>query len=227
MSDNGCEKTHEITGELALGVATGQERAEAVRHLEGCAGCRREIGELGDLLDALMLLAPERQPPVGFESRVVAGVTERRGPRRWRRLTAYALAAAVAAAATGIGAYLVTEQDRTVAAHFRTALERAGGRYLGVEFLHGPGGDRAGHVFVYRGDTSWAFMVPASGSGDAFRAEVLTGDGRTLDAGTIDVRQGGAGVVLPVDLAEVETIRLRPAGEGPPLEAQMPEPPAS
>lgn len=228
MSDNGCEATHEVTAELALGLATGEERAAAVRHVEGCAGCRREVRELGDLLDGLMLLAPEREPPVGFESRVVTAVTQDRRRPRWRRILAYAVAAAVAAAATGVGAYVVTEQDRTVAAQFRTALERAGGQYFGVEFLDEVGGERAGHVFVYRGDPSWAFVVPSAEVSGRFHVEVITREGPTLSAGTIEVAadEGGAGLVLPVDLAAVERIRLVPDGDGTPLEAHMPEPPA-
>lgn len=227
MSENGCDVTRELTAELALGVAAGEERARTVRHLDGCAGCRRDVAELGDLVDALMLLAPEREPPVGFESRVVAAVTGRRRRPRWRRVLAYAVAATLAAAATGVGAYLVTEQDRTVAAQYRTALERAGGRYFGVEFLQESGGGRAGHVFVYRGRPSWAFVVLPPERAGSFHVEVVTREGETLDAGTIDMTAGenGVGVVLPADLAALETIRLLPDGGDAPLEAHLPAPP--
>lgn len=229
MSGNGCESTHEVTAELALGVAAGERRARAVRHLEGCAACRREVAELDDVVDTVMLLAPEREPPVGFESRVVAAVTRRRRGAGWRRVLAYAVAATLAAAATGVGAYVVTEQDRTVAAQFRTALERAGGRYFGVEFLHGPGGERAGHVFVYRGDPSWAFAVLPAERAGGFDVEVVTRAGRRLEAGTIEItsERNAAGVVLPADLADLESIHLVPQDGGSPLEAHLPAPPAS
>lgn len=227
MSGNGCEETHEVVAELALGVAAGEERARAVRHLEGCVGCRREVAELGDVLDAVMLLAPEREPPVGFESRVVAAVTGPRRSGRWRRVVTYAVAATMAAAAAGVGTYLATEQDRNVAAQFRAALERAGGRYFGVEFLDESGGARVGHVFVYRGEPSWAFVVLPPERAGVFEVEVATRDGRTLAAGEIEItaEANAAGLVLPADLAELASIRLVQEGGGPPLEAHLPAPP--
>ncbi|HEX6263153.1 MAG TPA: hypothetical protein VF097_09935 [Actinomycetota bacterium] len=227
MGENGCELTHGIAAELALGVALGEERDRALRHVEECASCRRGLVELGELVDELMLLAPEREPPVGFESRVVSSATQDRRPPRWRRFVASVAAAAIAAAATGTAAHVLTRDERTVAAQFRTALTRAGGQYFGVEFLHEEGGGRAGHVFVYRGDVSWAFVVPSGELPGSFRVEMTTRDGRTLEAGGIDPagEGGGAGLVLPVDLEVIESIRLIPVGGGDALEAHMPEPP--
>ena len=38
-----CEQTRRLAAELALGIADGAERAEALHHLAGCAECRRAV----------------------------------------------------------------------------------------------------------------------------------------------------------------------------------------
>ena len=67
-----CEHTRQLAAELALGIADGADRARALQHLGECAECRRAVEELSGVTDELLMLAPERQPPVGFESRVLA-----------------------------------------------------------------------------------------------------------------------------------------------------------
>jgi hypothetical protein len=224
MTDRDCDPTRELMAELALGVAAGDERARAVQHLEGCAECRREAAGHGDVLDELLLLASDLESPLGFDSRVLDAVGARRRTAWWRRALAHVAVAVLAASATGVGAYLATREDRALAGQLRVALERANGRYLGVEILHASGGDRAGHVFVYRGELSWAFAVVPPDRAGEFAVEVVTRDGEVLDAGTIHPtpEANGAGIVLPVDLADVETIRLLPESGAAPLEAAMP-----
>src|SRR4051795_797936 len=78
-----CEHTRALTAELALGIADGADRAQALRHLAECANCRRELEQLSAVADELLMLAPERQPAAGFESRVLARLEPAppRGPR--------------------------------------------------------------------------------------------------------------------------------------------------
>ena len=45
-ADLPCEDVRELAPELALGLLTGEERAEALAHLEGCDGCRAEVASL-------------------------------------------------------------------------------------------------------------------------------------------------------------------------------------
>jgi hypothetical protein len=72
----GCEQVRELAPELALGIAEGEERDAALRHLSGCSGCRQLVSELSSVGDELLQLAPAHDPPAGFESRVLAGLTE-------------------------------------------------------------------------------------------------------------------------------------------------------
>lgn len=72
-----CTRLHELAPELALGVLTGEERAEARKHLATCADCREYVLELTSVGDGLLALVPGAEPPVGFEDRVLSrmGIT--------------------------------------------------------------------------------------------------------------------------------------------------------
>jgi anti-sigma factor RsiW len=64
--------------ELALGLLTGAERAEAVAHLHECAAYRAEVARLTDVADALRDLTAA-EPPAGFETRVLARLADTDG----------------------------------------------------------------------------------------------------------------------------------------------------
>jgi hypothetical protein len=92
----GCEQAREAAPELALGVLGGAERAEVLIHLGHCPPCQAYVAELTEAADALPLVAPEQEPPIGFEDRVLArlGVGRRSHRRRWAASIAVAAAAA-------------------------------------------------------------------------------------------------------------------------------------
>src|SRR5689334_25223691 len=100
-----CEQTRSLAAELALGIADGAERAQVLEHLAGCAECRRAVAELSEVTDELLLRAPEREPPVGFESRVLARLEEPQPVTRRRRRARRAL---FALAPAPVGAVLAT-----------------------------------------------------------------------------------------------------------------------
>src|SRR5215475_1019167 len=66
-----CEQVRPFLAELATGATAGHERAQALRHLVGCAECREELIELSRVADDLLLLVPQREPPPGFEEAVL------------------------------------------------------------------------------------------------------------------------------------------------------------
>src|SRR5262245_26309021 len=67
-----CAATRELMPGLAAGVAPEEDRAAAARHLAGCPDCRRELESIAYVVDELLPLAPDREPPPGFEARVLA-----------------------------------------------------------------------------------------------------------------------------------------------------------
>ena len=71
--DPRCHETREMAADLALGIVYGEERGRALQHLADCPDCRAEVEKYSDLADELLLLAPQREAPVGFESRVNLG----------------------------------------------------------------------------------------------------------------------------------------------------------
>jgi len=97
MSILTCSQVRELAPELALGVLGGAERAEAITHVNECARCQAYVIELTEAADALPLLTAEREPPAGFEDRVLERIRagRRRARRRWWG-SAVAIAAAVA-----------------------------------------------------------------------------------------------------------------------------------
>jgi hypothetical protein len=233
MTDNPAhQETRALAAELAMDVATGVERGRALAHLEVCRECRSLVGDMAEAKDEVLLLAPEREPSAGFESRTLTHLARLSRPTRaprWRRILSLSVAASVAAAAGVGGAWLATRSDRQAAALFRTALERADGTYLGVEVLRRPDGTRVGHLAVYLGRPSWIFAVLDEGSPvGTFDVEIVgpSGDRRPAGALTIETDRRGAGLVLPPGLERVAAVVLVPRGGGDPLEGRLPTPPS-
>ncbi len=69
-----CGESEAWGAELALGLLSGPERAIGISHVAECPTCREQVDELARVADRLLLLAPEAEPPAGFESRVLAAV---------------------------------------------------------------------------------------------------------------------------------------------------------
>jgi hypothetical protein len=74
MAEMSCEVSQSLIPEIALGVLHGRERAEALAHIEHCPACQHELLLMGDLADRLVELTPSAEPPVGFETRVLAAL---------------------------------------------------------------------------------------------------------------------------------------------------------
>jgi hypothetical protein len=223
-----CEDTREIAAELALGIADGAERARALHHLAGCADCRRAVEELSAVADELLILAPEREPPAGFESHVLARLApapeKPRRARRLRRVLAPVAAAAAAALAAAAVVLHATNDDRRLAAHYRATLSAAHGSSFDAARLFAPGRVRAGVVYTYRGTPSWVFVaIYRPYRSTAYTVELVTADGRRvpLPSLRLDLRTGTGGQAIPVDLQSVSTVRLVGAERGDVLEAAL------
>jgi hypothetical protein len=222
-----CEETRQLVAELALGIADGADRARALRHLAECAECRRELAELSEVADELLMLAPEREPPVGFESRVLALVQPPRQPRRrrWRRGLAVLAPAAVAAALATTIVLGATGEDRRLAEDYRATLATAHGSYFEAAPLRAPANAPAGVVYGYRGTPSWIFVaVDRPYRSNSYSVELALTSGRRLPLPSfrIDSRTGSAGQAIPVDLHGVSAVLLIGGTRGEVLQAELP-----
>ena len=63
-----CEGRRPELAELALGTLDGRDRATLLAHVQTCPACEAELDELSALADQLLEVAPEAEPPVGFET---------------------------------------------------------------------------------------------------------------------------------------------------------------
>ncbi len=114
-----CAEIAPALPELALGVLTGRDRVVALAHTESCSPCADELEQLARAADAVVLVAPELEPPVGFEVRLFSrmGVSDdvptpiRRRVRTWF----LASAAAVVALFIGLGAGWALSSSPTAA----------------------------------------------------------------------------------------------------------------
>jgi hypothetical protein len=225
-----CEEIRELAPEVALGVAEAEERAEVLRHLSSCSECRHAVEQFTLVSDELLMLAPEQEPPAGFESRVIESIglgrpARRRVPRwltlRWLapRLGP-ALAAAGVTAAVLVGVY---NNDRQTADSYRDALDEANGRYFQADRLTDPAGDRGGVVFGYEGSPSWIFVTVDPAYRSTVRtAELVTTDGRTIPVRGFELDQSGAwGGTIPFGLGKVASFRLLGERPGEILQANL------
>jgi hypothetical protein len=228
----GCEQTREVAAELALGIADGAERARALRHLAECPDCRRAVEELSMVTDELLLLAPEHEPPPGFEARVLRRMEAREPARRRpplrlraRRLLAPVTAAA-AAAAVAVGLVLgATSDERRDAQHYRSVLAAANGTSFVAAKLHDTAGVPAGIVYGYEGRSSWIYVgLYADHRDTRYRVELALTSGRRLPlpAMRLDPATGSAGQAIPVDLSTVSGVRLVGSERGDVLVARLP-----
>jgi predicted anti-sigma-YlaC factor YlaD len=217
-----CEETRELLAELALGVADGEERGRALQHLAECPDCRMELEKLSDVADELSLLAPHREVPVGFESRVLANVLPAPPPRRRRRRLGLMLAPVAAAAAAVAITLAVVSGDLRDASHYRHTLDTAHGREFESYRLYG-GGTQVGTVFSYQGNPDWLLItVDPAHRADLNSAVLVKDDGSQVPLSWFHLDgSGSSGGGIPVDPHHVSVLRLLPGAGDQPLVAHF------
>jgi putative zinc finger protein len=91
-----CAEVRDRLADRVLGALTEDEHRELSRHLEWCAGCRKELAELEEGVAAVGLSLEPIAPPVELEAKVLQRVSEAAGltareRRRFRIVTAVAV----------------------------------------------------------------------------------------------------------------------------------------
>jgi len=211
LNKMGCREFSDVTAELALGVLTGRERAEAIAHLDHCAACRENVRQLTMTSEGLLGLLPSVQPPAGFETRVmdrlglaapapspVRGVSwigrmSHRG-RKPARQAAPGRESQVgrtrrmlAVAAVGLA---------VVAAGLggwglRTGTSSPAGTPLSSASLLSSSHQAVGKIFLYQGSSRWLYMSvdKAAGNGTV-TCQVVSRDGHITTVGSFRLTDG-------------------------------------
>jgi hypothetical protein len=222
-----CAELSAVLPELALGIADGEERARALEHLAGCPDCRRELEELSRVADELIALAPEREPPAGFEARVLerldVGKTPTRPVRHRLRRLRLPAAALAAAAATVVAMTFASSSDRRLASQYRAALQGGHGQYFQSARLRAPAGGPAGTVFAYQGSPSWLFYVLTSPyRSGRYTEQIVTRSGKVVTLPRFGLVAASWGLATPVPVKDIARVRLIREPRGPTLQARLP-----
>ena len=111
-----CLEVRELLPEHAIGVLGELEHERIQRHLQTCAGCRKEAGDLGQAASTLAFALAPAPVPEGLDDRVVARVRRAAGApgtrRRARTATVALVAAALVFASLGWGAVMAGRAER-------------------------------------------------------------------------------------------------------------------
>jgi hypothetical protein len=211
-----CSQVRDLAVEVALGVATVEDRVLVLGHATTCADCRTHLAELSTLVDDLLTLVPPAEPPTGFESAVLARYDEgaTAGPaRQLGRRRVFGLAAALLLVASGSGgaAYWSGGDDRQLADGLRDTLRTANGQYFVAFGLRDLGGTQRGAVFAYQGNQPWLFItVDEPLPPGRYSVELVLRDGSTrrLVTGLDLSRSRGWGAPIPVAVHDAVLLRV-------------------
>jgi hypothetical protein len=204
-----CVEVRDRLTEHALGVLTPEDAGAVDRHLQWCAGCRKESAELQEGLASMTLALPPAEPHPSLEQRVVDRVAEavgRRKPlprRRGRRLAVVAVAAAVVSLVSTTWAFserihsddLLRSAQKRVKTVTNAFARLNGGRPYQARLE--PVSDNQGFgtaVIVSapnRDDLVLVDVLPPSPDTGPYTVRLQTRSGRVVDAGQLKATTGG------------------------------------
>jgi hypothetical protein len=193
LNNMGCAGFAEVAAELALGVLTGRERAEALAHLDRCAACQGDVRRLTATGEELLRLLPAAEPPPGFATRAL----ER--PGRGRRVLAVA-AVTLAVAVAALGGWGLGTAGSSPARSSRSSavLLSAGGRTVGT-------------IFFYSGSQQWLSMsVDIRSETGTVLCQLVSRGGNVVTLGSfwLDAGYGTWGSLSPVSHGQFTGARL-------------------
>jgi hypothetical protein len=203
MRPIGCAEVRELAPEIALGIVSGTQRADALHHASECGPCRVLVGELAEAADALPLLAAEAEPPPGFEQRVISALKAPRWRNRRRAVAAIAVAAAAATIVSNLGVRILDSRQET------TSSQAAASKVRSVDMM-GANGLHVGNVFVTNGKPATVIVnVNYAVAQGTYGIEYRAGS-TTKRLGDIHIRDGKGswGSVAPLPAAGNGTVVL-------------------
>jgi hypothetical protein len=205
-----CEDIRALSAELALGIASGEERARVLDHTANCHDCSRALQQLTAVTDQLLVLAPEEEPPSGFEDRVLAQIRPRKVRRPlWQRAMRPAFAGALGAVLASVVLVGAFQNDHKLADQYRQALAAANGSRFAAMPVRDGAGTKRGSVSMYKGKPSWIVVSLSPGTQlPVRRAEVVSRSGQRIPLDGFRLRAGVWGGRLPLPLEHVASVQL-------------------
>ncbi|MGH3269998.1 MAG: zf-HC2 domain-containing protein [Trebonia sp.] len=227
LNKMGCGEFADAAGELALGVLTGRERAEALAHLDQCDACRENVRQLTVMSEKLLALLPISEPPTGFETGVIERLGlgppspspglasriaracfpgrqsgSRPGPLRVGRARRMlpVVTVLLAVVVSGLGWWRLQAVG--------SALAR---RPLSSAALLTPSRQTAGKIFFYAGSPRWTFISVNLGRENAIViCQLETRDGHYVTIGSFWLADGDGswGSADPVSIGPLAGARL-------------------
>lgn len=235
LNEMGCREFSDVAAELALGVLTGRERAQALAHLDHCVSCREEVRQLTATGEGLLGLLPSVEPPAGFEARVMdrLGIaapapapasrtswTSRLSFRGRKHAHQAATGQARPAGRTRRALALAAVALAVVAAGLggwglRPGTPAPAGAPLSSATLLSASHQAAGKIFLYEGSSRWLYMsvnMPA-GNGTVI-CELESGDGHITTVGSFRLTDGSGYWGSPVPPTQGSLTGARLVGPG-------------
>jgi putative zinc finger protein len=227
-----CVDVRDRLTEHALGVLAAEEAAGVERHLEWCAGCRKEFAELQEGAAAVSLALPPADPPAGLEDRIVREVTSATGkkaanrrPHRHHavRLLAVAtfVAAAVSVASIGWGVNQLRRAEEIQRAadarneSLQEVIRELDGRPFEAKLFPSPGRQGGGSAVLVtaprRDDLLLVEIVPPQPATGPYSVRLLDGSGSAIRSGELRPSTNGTLVLVRwfgSSLAQVKSVTV-------------------
>ena len=211
-----CAEFHDSAAELALGVLTGRERAEALAHLDYCEACREHVRSLTVTSEKMLGLLPTAEPPAVFETRVMdrlgltAPAAQPLRHRRRRPAWGHGFSPRRALAAAAVVVALLGAALGGWGLH-ATATPAASSALTTGKMIATDDHSQVGQVFVYNGETRWMYMsVDMESGNDTVICQLVGANGHITTVGSFRLTDGYGSWGSPAW-----------TGDGPPVGARL------
>jgi anti-sigma-K factor RskA len=196
LNSMSCAEFHDSAAELALGVLTGRERAEALTHLDHCEACREHVRQLATIGEEVLGLLPFAEPPAGFETRVMdrlglaAPAPQPLRHRRRRPVWGHEFSPRRALAAAAVVVALLGAALGGWGLHASTA-PAASSALTSATMIAAADHDNVGEVYVYSGDQHWMYMsVDLESGNDTVICQLVDSNGHITTVGSFRLADG-------------------------------------
>jgi hypothetical protein len=222
----GCVDVEGSLAELALGILPGNDRAVVLAHVQGCEHCQGELEKLTLTADGLLGLAPELEPPVGFEvelfrrlgiaephsgaqpaHRRIGGLLDRISSKGRVMVSAAAVTVAVA---LGFGSGWLANPGTSVSAVPSYEHGVASATATLTSDTHA-----VGTVSTFAGNPAWMLMTVHAGNVSGWvTCQVTVSGGQRVTVGSfrLDHGYGAWSARLPVSVPSIRSTQVTTSG---------------